>query len=135
MNNPLRSAETVDLINANRKLELYDAKIKELKAILDVWAFTAQGEVIVKEVPVAGADGPKLSEPVFIVTFKKGNGTGYVREIGREQLVYYAESPQALVEELAEEIFTRFYKDEIKNRVTRLVAQGLKNAAAIEGKV
>lgn len=124
MSNGMRGAETQELIIANQKLSLQDSKVRELKAILDVWAFTAQGEVTVK------ADGPAL-----IVTFKKGNGAGFTREYDREKLVHFADSPSTLVEELVEEIYLRFYKEEIRNRVTRLVDQGLKNAAQIDGKV
>jgi hypothetical protein len=128
MNNGMRGAETQELILANQKLGLQDTKIRELKAILDVWAFSAQGEVTVKTVD-------EVSGPVLIVAFKKGNGVGFTKEYDREKLVHYADSPSTLVEELVEEIYIRFYKEEIRNRVTKLVDQGLRNAAQIEGKV
>lgn len=122
--NDFKVSETAELIKAEQKLNVCSQRLAELKSILDVWAFTAQGEVSIKE-----------TGPILTLTFKKGDGTGYTRTLNRNELVYYAESESTLVEELTDQIFLRFYKEQIKNRLTKLVDQGIKNASLSEGKL
>ena len=121
----MNSANTNELMVAQQQVKVLTQRLNEATASMGAWVFTAQGEVYVESV------GPDRGVQ-FRMTFKKGNGDGFQRIITPQQLQYFANSPDSLVVELVDEIYHNFYRETIKNRITSLVAQGIKNASLME---
>ena len=114
-------------ITQERQLRSVNEKIAYLSetiAELNQWKVTLEGKV---EPSHTGSFGLKL-------TFKKGDGNGFIYSVTADIARGYQGDPEALVQELVELAYERLLREHMRNEFTEIITKGLRNVQQLNGR-
>lgn len=113
----LTSGHPGNIAEAVRTIQALNSQLNEANAALGSWKISIDGKV---ESTNAGF--------VLKLNVSKPNGSGFIKTISTEEIAYYVEDPDALIQQISEEIFEHLLKKQIHNEITTFVTRGLRNA-------
>ena len=120
MNDLIRSS---DLTGTMQQLKVLNEKIIKLTAVQNLWQLNCTSEVI-----------KEGSEFHVKFIFTKPNGQGFTKTLTAENIAYYVEDPEALSQELSQDIFDKFYKQQVRDTIAAVVTNSLRNAKMMQDK-
>lgn len=114
-----------NVVELKHRLSVTEENLKATRLELSKWKLHVASEV--DDVSGDGKLGLKI-------TCTKPNGQGFFILVSNEEIDFYINDQDALVRNIMEKIYDVLYKDNIRNLVSPLVANGIRNIKAIEGK-
>ena len=119
MSDLLRFSDSTD---AELTIQVLSDRVATLSSDLAKWKVEVAVEVVISSLQLK-------------ITAKKPNGQGFIKTFNREDVAYYSNDPDSLIQELVDVIFENLLKQQIKDEITRPVTQAIKNIDKIMGKM
>jgi hypothetical protein len=117
MSTPTRASDqTEDMMKAKNAGDKLQAALAELS----VWKMEVTCEV----------DG----ESTLRITIRKHNGTGFIKTLTKDQVIYFSENVTALVNQMAEEIYEMLLKQQIVKFLDEPITKAVQNVVLIASK-
>jgi hypothetical protein len=114
---------TGDYVSAMRVIDSLNQQIAELESLSDSWVLRAEKNVVKDEHGFG-----------FSISFTKGNGAGFIKNISSDDVAYYANDPDSLILSLVDDIIEYLYKDKIRADITPIITGALSNALLMTSK-
>jgi parvulin-like peptidyl-prolyl isomerase len=116
---PIRQSSFSDAVT----IGALNTKLAEAQADVANWKINVQGDIVKTEHGFA----VKLN-------ISKGNGQGFITTIDTADVLYYAQDPATLVDQIVEEVYEHLFKQQLRATLGPYVTNGVKNAAMRQSK-
>jgi acid phosphatase family membrane protein YuiD len=110
---PIRQSSFSDAVTINA----LNAKLAEAQADIANWKISVQGDI------VKGHSGFQVK-----LNISKGNGQGFITTIETPDVLYYADDPATLIDQIVEEVYDNLFKQQLRAVLGPYVTNGIKNA-------